>query len=181
MMGTRIGWGIGALLALVAAGILGAVVFAGAIEDNAQSQEEAVQTETPTPLPSPTPTPVPTPVPVPPAEPTVVYIPVQPKPTPAPVTPAPTPTPKPVLMAAEEIECSSGEFDGWDDAFDLWAYGFTPSSSFILRTTDPATCEAIWLLAYDDGYLRGWRDRCSIVYDYIEVSTPEELEFCEVY
>ena len=89
--------------------------------------------------------------------------------------------PEPVLTAAEEIECSFGESDGWDDAFDLWAYGFTPPPSSILLTTDPATCEAIWLLAYDDGYLRGWRDRCTIVYDYIDVATPEELEFCEGY
>ena len=125
----------------------------------------ATPTPTPTPAPTPTPTPTPTPSPTPP-------------PPPAPPLPPPPPAPDPALTAAEEIKCEGGQFDGWDDGFNVQPYGTTPFPASLTLTTDPDACEVRWLGAYDDGYSRGKTDICSLVNDYIEVSSPEELAFC---
>ena len=76
------------------------------------------------------------------------------------------------------IECEGGQFDGSDDAFNLLPYGFTPPPAALKLTTDPAACEALWLTAYDSGYSLGKGDKCSIVTEYIDVASAEELEFC---
>lgn len=102
------------------------------------------------------------------------------RPSPAIAVPPPPPPPAYGLNAAEVIECEGGQFDGWDDAFNLRSYGFTPFPASLKRTTDPVACEALWLTAYDDGYSSGTNDKCSIVSDYIEVASPEELEFCRL-
>jgi len=117
-----------------------------------------------------------------------------PSPTPSPTnTPQPTQEPAPVvaeavsplpsergLTAAEVIECEFGQFDGWDDAFNLRPYGFTPFPTSLTLTTDPVACEAIWLTAYGDGYSRGMNDKCGLISDYIEVASPQELEVCSL-
>ena len=76
------------------------------------------------------------------------------------------------------IECEFGQFDGWDDAFNLRPYGFTPSPASLTLTTDPVACEVIWLAAYDDGYSRGGMDKCGLIYEYITVASPREIDFC---
>lgn len=76
------------------------------------------------------------------------------------------------------VECESGQSDGWDDAFNLRPYGFTPFPASLKATTDPVACEALWLTTYEDGYSGGTNDYCSIVLDYIDVAPPEDLAFC---
>ena len=127
----------------------------------------AVQAPTPTATAEPTSTASPTPTPSP-----------SPVPDSAPPSRPPPPPPEPVLNAAEVIECESGQFDGWDDAFNYKRHGFTPFPAPLMATSDPVACKALWLTAYDDGYSRGGKDACSITYDYIAVASPEEIEFC---
>ena len=173
----------------IAAGVTGVAVISGAavgagflIFGGGGGDSDAVLQETrepidialtrrqPTPTPTHTPTPVPTPKPTPTAElmPTII------------VVEAFSARAEPILTAAEVIQCEGGQFDGWDDAFNLLPYGFTSFPAALTVTTDPAACEALWLTAYDGGYARGKNDRCSIVSDYPTVSSAEELEFCGV-
>ena len=118
------------------------------------------------------------------AEPTSTASPT-PTPSPSPIPDPPLPSPRPPsppaergLTAAEVTECESGQFGGWDDAFNLKRRGFTPFPAPLMATSDPVACKAHWLTAYDDGYSRGGNDKCRIVYDYIGVASPEEIEFC---
>ncbi len=131
---------------------------------------------TPTPTPSPIPTPPPTATPIPgptAARPPVIVI-AQSPPQP------PAPAPERGLTAEEMIECEFGQFDGWDDAFNLRPYGFTFFPAPLKLTADPIACEDIWLAAYDDGYSRGTNDKCNIISDYIGVASSGELEFCSL-
>ena len=132
-----------------------------------------VPTPTPTPTPNATPLPTPSPTPSPPPAAAPVLTALEPE-----SPPPPPPAPARGLTAAEVIDCESGQSDGWDDAFNLKPYGFTPFPAPLKLTTEPVACEALWLTAYDDGYSRGTDDRCSIVSEYVSVSSPEELEFC---
>ncbi len=95
-------------------------------------------------------------------------------------SPSPAPTPKPDLTAAEVIECEFGQFDGWDDAFNLKSFGSTPFPASLKATTDPVACETLWLTSYDNGYSDGTNDICSMVLDYIDVASSGELAFCDL-
>ncbi|MDK1039661.1 MAG: hypothetical protein QGD91_12250 [Actinomycetota bacterium] len=86
--------------------------------------------------------------------------------------------PKPGLTAAEVIECEFGQFDGWDDAFNLKSYGATLFPASLKATTDPVACETLWLTSYDGGYSEGTTDLCNLVLEYIDVASPEDLVFC---
>ena len=129
----------------------------------------APRVSTPTPTATPLPTPSPTPTPPPPGAPVLPAL--------EPESPPP-PAPERGLTAAEAIECEFGQFDGWDDAFNLRPHRFTLPPPSLELTSDPGACEALWLTAYDDGYSRGTDDKCSIVSEYLGVASPEELEFC---
>jgi hypothetical protein len=93
-------------------------------------------------------------------------------------TAPPAPRRNPTLSPAEVIDCKGGEFDGWDDGFDLRPHGYTTFPASLTTTTVPSECKTLWLAAYGVGYTRGSNDKCGLVYEYISVSTPEEIAFC---
>ena len=93
------------------------------------------------------------------------------------VEPNPPPAPPKQLTAAGEINCQSGDHNGWEDAFDLHSRGYTSFPLSLRLTTDPAACEGIWSTSYEVGYVRGGNDKCKIAYDYIDVAQPEAIQF----
>ena len=169
----------GGAVAVFVALIIGVILATGGGGNTAVGRVVRGLTPTTTAEPTSTPTPRPTHT----AAPTLTPSPAPPPPAPpAPAAPAPPPAPPPApeagLTAAEMIDCEVGQSDGWNDGFNLRTYGFTPFPASLTLTTDPVACEALWHTAYDDGYASGRTDICSIVGDYIDVASPEELEFC---
>lgn len=91
---------------------------------------------------------------------------------------SPALAPKSDLTAAEIVECEFGWSDGWYDAFNLRSYGATLFPASLKATTDPVACEVLWLTSYDGGYPVGVDDICSLVLEYMDVASPEDLAFC---